>query len=403
VNTNYEYDQVNRLKRMTHGTIENFKYEYNVDNEISAITSLNSSTQLASDKNSSGANNANRITQFGDSTFAFDDRGQTTTQTTSSGTSTYSWDVRGRLKNVALPNGQSVSYNYDALGRRTTRTSNNQTTNFIYDGKDVVVDKQGNNEVDYVNGLGMDDKLKISDKYFLTDHLGSTIGLTNSNGSLVESQKYEAFGKASGSLSTRYGFTGREYDSDTKLNYYRARWYDAEQGRFISQDPIGFKSGMNFYSYVSNTPLIKTDPSGNIGLPFLSLFPSKPKEECSESKSCEKDIALMEKTFQESIEFMNNNYNRSWGPFTGFMGTFKGSSETNRPACFDQANFVREKLSGNPYENSWSFGLEQFDLYQGPYYAFHTWVIASSAKCGTRRFDPWLGFSHNFKTPEVLL
>jgi RHS repeat-associated protein len=266
VNTNYEYDQVNRLKRMTHGTIEDFKYEYNIDNEISSINSLNSATQLPTAKNSSGANNANRITQFGDSTFSFDEKGQSTTQTNSSGTSTYNWDVRGRLKNVALPNGETVNYNYDVLGRRTSRTSSNQTTNFVYDGADVVQDKQGSNNVNYLNGLGIDDKLKVDNKYFLKDHLGSTIGLTNTSGNLVESQKYEAFGKATGSLSTRYGYTGREYDADTKLNYYRARWYDAEQGRFLSSDPIGFKAGENFYSYVGNSPMNKKDPSG--------LFPS---------------------------------------------------------------------------------------------------------------------------------
>jgi RHS repeat-associated protein len=174
----------------------------------------------------------------------------------------YTWDIRGRLKTVAMPNGETVNYNYDALGRRTSRTSSNQTTNFVYDGQDVVQDKQGSNNVNYLNGLGIDDKLKVDNKYFLKDHLGSTIGLTNTSGSLVESQKYEAFGKATGSLSTRYGFTGREYDADTKLNYYRARWYDLEQGRFISSDPIGFQAGENFYSYVGNSPFNGTDPFG---------------------------------------------------------------------------------------------------------------------------------------------
>jgi YD repeat-containing protein len=186
VNTNYEYDQVNRLKRMTHGTIEDFKYEYNSDDEIASIESVNSATQLPTAKNSSGANSANRITQFGDSTFSFDNKGQTTTNTTASGTSMYTWDIRGRLKTVAMPNGETVNYGYDALGRRT---SNNQTTNFVYDGQDVVQDKQGSNNVNYLNGLGIDDKLKVDNKYFLKDHLGSTIGLTNTSGSLVESQK----------------------------------------------------------------------------------------------------------------------------------------------------------------------------------------------------------------------
>ncbi len=262
VNTSYEYDQVNRLKRMTHGTIEDFKYEYNLDDEISAIKSLNSATILPNDKNSSGANNANRITQFGEYTFSFNDKGQTTTRINSSGTATYSWDIRGRLKNVALPNGETVNYNYDALGRRTSRTSNNQTTNFVYDGQNIVADT-GSSTADYLNGLRVDDKLKVNNEYFLKDHLSSTIALTDNLGNVTESQKYEAFGKSNLQTSrTRYGYTGREKDDTTNLMYYRARWYDAEQGRFLSSDPIEFSGGMNFYSYVGNSPLNKIDPSG---------------------------------------------------------------------------------------------------------------------------------------------
>ena len=39
--------------------------------------------------------------------------------------------------------------------------------------------------------------------------------------------------------------TGREFDKETGLYYYRARYYDPMEGRFISKDPIGFKGGIN--------------------------------------------------------------------------------------------------------------------------------------------------------------
>lgn len=42
--------------------------------------------------------------------------------------------------------------------------------------------------------------------------------------------------------------------------YYRARWYDPQQGRFISEDPFGLKAGINLYSYVKNDPTRFTDP-----------------------------------------------------------------------------------------------------------------------------------------------
>ena len=57
-------------------------------------------------------------------------------------------------------------------------------------------------------------------------------------------------------------YTGREYDADTGLYYYRARWYDPEARRFISEDPIGLNGGINLYAYVNNNPLRYVDPSG---------------------------------------------------------------------------------------------------------------------------------------------
>jgi RHS repeat-associated protein len=413
VNTNYEYDQVNRLKRMTHGTIEDFKYEYNIDNEISSINSLNSATQLPTAKNSSGANNANRITQFGDSTFSFDEKGQSTTQTNSSGTSTYNWDVRGRLKNVALPNGETVNYNYDVLGRRTSRTSSNQTTNFVYDGADVVQDKQGSNNVNYLNGLGIDDKLKVDNKYFLKDHLGSTIGLTNTSGNLVESQKYEAFGKATGSLSTRYGYTGREYDADTKLNYYRARWYDAEQGRFLSSDPIGFKAGENFYSYVKNNPVKFSDPMGL-------------KEECDSDNSCNRDRLEMWSAMYNLTQKWNQEGKRhpvyQWNGISGtgtigfqvvgaianYVYPSQGATDLeNRQgylACTDQAQGLMDLLVNlkrqGKFKNWWAIRLEF--MHNTPVGALHTRVkiVSVDNNCKSFWIDPWKGSIEGFRFDE---
>lgn len=58
-------------------------------------------------------------------------------------------------------------------------------------------------------------------------------------------------------------YTGREFDSETGLQYNRGRYYDATTGRWISQDPLGFSAGdSNLYRYVANSPTNGTDPSG---------------------------------------------------------------------------------------------------------------------------------------------
>jgi uncharacterized protein (TIGR03437 family) len=272
VKTEYSYDEVNRLKRLTHSNaigmaLEDFQYSFNADDEIEAIQSLASATLLPTSKNVSQANAANRIAQFGQAGLSFDNEGQTTTRTDDRGTAVYEWDARGRLKKVTMPNGQTVGYGYDSLGRRINRTADGVTTNFVYDGQDVVLDRTGSSAVDYLNGFGIDNKLRqtsggFGPLYFLRDHLGSTVALVNGAGGPIERLQYEAFGASAGGFLTRYGFTGRESDTVTGLLYYRARYYNPSIGRFLTEDPISFRGGMNFYTYVRNSPMNFVDPLG---------------------------------------------------------------------------------------------------------------------------------------------
>ncbi|HET6978762.1 MAG TPA: RHS repeat-associated core domain-containing protein [Pyrinomonadaceae bacterium] len=283
VRTSIAYDEVSRLKQLRHSdalnqTIEDYRYTYTLDDQISSITSLGPPQLLPAARNVSSADAANRITQSGSAHYSFDETGQATTKTDEQGVTTYQWDARGRLSGAALPSGQTVNYGYDALGRRASRSTGGTTTNFLYDGGDVVRDSDSSsNTIDYLNGPGVDNKLRQSSAgagtfYFLQDHLGSTRALTNGSGAVVEQSQYEAYGHSSGSALTRYGFTGRELDDATGLTYNRARWYDSNQGRFLTEDPIGFAGGLNSYGYVANDPLSFIDPTGLSLQTFLDGF-----------------------------------------------------------------------------------------------------------------------------------
>jgi len=99
----------------------------------------------------------------------------------------------------------------------------------------------------------------------LTDNLGTVRDLIKNDGVLGEHYKYDSFGAiTSGNTSlTRYLFTSREFDTDTNLQYNRARYYDATTGRWLSHDPLSFAAGdTNTYRYVGNNAMNATDPSG---------------------------------------------------------------------------------------------------------------------------------------------
>ena len=90
--------------------------------------------------------------------------------------------------------------------------------------------------------------------------------MTDDQARNVQQYEYDSFGNQhdmKNRIKQPYGYTGREHDRETGLRYYRARYYDGEVGRFISEDSIGLRSGSkNFYNYVDNNPITYVDPLG---------------------------------------------------------------------------------------------------------------------------------------------
>jgi RHS repeat-associated protein len=98
------------------------------------------------------------------------------------------------------------------------------------------------------------------------DGIGSITSLTSSSGALANTYTYDSFGKltaSTGTITNPYRYTGREVDSETGLDYNRARYYDPQIGRFLSEDPLRFNGDSpNFYAYARNNPIRFMDPSG---------------------------------------------------------------------------------------------------------------------------------------------
>ena len=193
-------------------------------------------------------------------------------KTDSNGTTNYVYDSENRLVQLRTPNAQLVTYKYDPFGRRIEKNVNGVITRYVYDREDIIfeLDGSGNIVTEFIHGPGIDEPIAMirggQTYYYHADGLGSIIAITDSAGRVVQRYEYDSFGQITyrqdPNFVQPYTYTGREYDTESGLYYYRARYYDAKIGRFISQDPIGLAGGINLYSYVENSPLNWTDPDG---------------------------------------------------------------------------------------------------------------------------------------------
>ncbi|WOX21439.1 RHS repeat-associated core domain-containing protein [Streptomyces solicathayae] len=211
----------------------------------------------------------NRLSTFNGRTFTYDNEGQLT----GDGNNTYAWNTRGELTGVKkTTDGTSLgAFGYDPLGGRASKTLAGATTKFLTDGSNPAVEQNAAGDpTATVTASGLDEYLLRTEngktQTYLTDALGTVVGLANADGTVATRYTYDPYGQptASGTATSNpYTFTGREEDKGTGLLYYRNRYYQPETGRFISQDPIGHAGGPNLYQYALSSPTNYTDPSGN--------------------------------------------------------------------------------------------------------------------------------------------
>jgi len=208
----------------------------------------------------------NQLTQWGTTAMTYDLNGNTLND----GMNSYVWDARNRL---ASADNNGAVFSYDPLGRRVSKTVMTTTTNFLYDGANAVQEFGTLPTANLLTG-GLDERFVRTDSTgsydYLTDALGSTVELTDSTGTTQEQYSYGPYGMLSAAGATTansYTYTGRESDG-LGINYYRARYYNPSTGRFLSEDPMGFAAGTNFYEYAGDDPIDFNDPLGLYSGPY---------------------------------------------------------------------------------------------------------------------------------------
>ena len=180
-----------------------------------------------------------------------------------------------------------VTYMYDANGNRVLKQAIDETRKYSYVNEDVVAEYDGMNSLDsqFLHGIGIDEPLAINTdgttSYYLQDSLGSVKALTDGTQEIAEEYDYDAWGNLEDydpNVDNPYLFTGRRWDDETHLYYYRARYYNAFLAQFNTVDPHpkDFQNPitLNMYAYVENNPVNMIDPWGRMGIPseFYQAF-----------------------------------------------------------------------------------------------------------------------------------
>jgi RHS repeat-associated protein len=316
---NYSRDALNRMysRSLTRGgtTLANEIYGYDAMNRITSVNreSANDDTfGYYMDGELKTANYAGAGAYSG--TYNLDKAGNRTSVAYSSGTVTYTpnvinqytaaensgltngseheisaaWGANytyindGQLSLVSVPGGASTQLYHDALGRVAKRLFNGTQLRYVVsDGEREILelDSTGAITARNVYGKGIDEILMRADivsgftYYYQQDHEGSITHLTSATGAFLEKYRYDAFG-----LPTYYNGNGAQISASAYANpylftarrkltwdtyEYRARAYNAELGRFMSEDPSLFDAGdYNLFRYCNNDPLDLTDPMG---------------------------------------------------------------------------------------------------------------------------------------------
>lgn len=281
---NYRYDRANRLTQATPPPalqqkglpVESYAYD-NVGNRIGSAHQPGE-WQYGAD---------NRLLTMGSgpkkTSFHYSPSGQPTQKIQVAKQTDYTYDANDRLIQVAINGQDTASYQYDPLGRRISKTVNEQTTWFLYTDEGLIaeLDEQGNMNVAYgwqpdtvwgtaplwQANLSEGQSLETAEYHFLhTDHLGTPQIAVNAEGEITWRGIFESFGKVllddANRINMNLRFPGQYYDEETDSHYNYLRDYNPDLGRYLQRDPVGLAGGVNLYGYAFGNPLMYADPYG---------------------------------------------------------------------------------------------------------------------------------------------
>jgi len=298
---NYSYDAAGKITGIFDNVAPTLDQAYGYDgldrltsNQVGAfnLTSLGYSYDLSGNRTGKTVNNtteastidpgSNKLQQKTDgiqtANYSYDPTGNLS----SDGTITYGYNAQGR-RTTATSTTLNASYDYNALGQRVKKTVNGTSTLFSYNQKGQLQGEynqtgQPVQETVWLGGLPIAvlkpnaSQGTTTDIFYVhADHLATPRKITRpADNKPVWTWESEAFGNSLpnenpsnlGNFAYNLRFPGQYHDQETGLNYNYFRDYDPGNGRYIQSDPIGLQGGINTYAYVGGNPVNAVDPLG---------------------------------------------------------------------------------------------------------------------------------------------
>jgi RHS repeat-associated protein/uncharacterized repeat protein (TIGR02543 family) len=319
LNQRHGYDELDRLTGSERGEFQLSRTDYGYD--LSGNRTEKSQDGTALSNYNTDANSNRLVSQSGAQTvtYNYDPMGNLT----GDGTISYTYNAAGRRSSATAAN-LNAGYTYNALAQRITKTVNGITAQFVYDEQGHLTGEYDGTGRLFQELIWLGDLpvavLKSSatatpDLYYIhADHLGTPRAITRpSDNKAVWAWESEAFGASLpdpnpsglGAFVFNLRFPGQYFDQETGLFYNGFRDYDPATGRYGESDPIGLDGGINTYAYVNGNPVNLIDQRGlrgqTIRFPSSSLIPA-PIGSSLNKAICKAVSNAIDRMFNESAD-----------------------------------------------------------------------------------------------------